>query len=131
LATVVNNNCSGVEQESGQFAKVLSAGSTTISNTNAPDLATAVAPSDHRGPSSVTAETATSPNSPYPQWRRRREYDTGAHVVWGNVVYEAKWGTRGDDPKADPDNVWETPWELIDSSSVVVIAPATTVPGRK
>jgi chitinase len=26
LATVVNNNCSGVEQESGQFAKVLSAG---------------------------------------------------------------------------------------------------------
>ena len=192
LSTVVNNNCSGVEQEPGQFAAELSAGDSTIST---PEATTKASP-DQRGASTVTTETPSNPNLPYPLWRRRREYDNGAHVVWDGVVYEAKWWTagdppdaiddhpwdspwlvigpvlddeppqpppatippgtfpdwnpdsiyypgdriehddlgykakwwtRGDDPTADPDNVWENPWEPIDPASIVIATPSTTV----
>ncbi|HEY4377537.1 MAG TPA: carbohydrate-binding protein, partial [Acidimicrobiales bacterium] len=53
----------------------------------------------------------------YPAWSLKGDYLPGDRVMRNGVGYQAKWWTRGDDPDADVDNAWQTPWEQIDSSS--------------
>lgn len=109
LDTVVNNNCSGVDQEPGQFAAVLGASATGIST----ELATTEASPDQRGAQTDSTQLATNVNLPYEEWRKRREYDVDEKVVWQGVVYEAKWWTAGDPPDAIVDNDWDSPWRVL------------------
>lgn len=59
------------------------------------------------------APLPTVPPHTYPDWSSIISYDAGTKVERHGVGYEAKWATRGEDPAADVDNPWETPWEVI------------------
>ncbi|MSW44466.1 MAG: glycosyl hydrolase family 18 [Actinobacteria bacterium] len=109
LDTVVNNNCSGVDQEPGQFAAVLGASAIEIST----ELATTAASPEQRGAQADPSEVASNDNLPYDEWRKRREYDIDEKVVWDGVVYEAKWWTVGDPPDAIVDHDWDSPWRVL------------------
>jgi chitinase len=49
----------------------------------------------------------------YPDWSQDKVYDKGDRVQFKGFGYRAKWWTRSDEPGVDPDNPWDTPWELI------------------
>jgi chitinase len=52
-------------------------------------------------------------DSPYPQWLASADYPLGYKVTEGGEIYQAKWYTSGDDPAAQVQDSWQTPWELI------------------
>jgi chitinase len=54
-----------------------------------------------------------SADAPYPQWSAAADYPLGYQVVENGEIYQAKWYTSGDDPAAQVQNPWQTPWELI------------------
>ncbi|HEV7688357.1 MAG TPA: carbohydrate-binding protein, partial [Acidimicrobiia bacterium] len=49
----------------------------------------------------------------YPEWNQDKVYDKGDRVQFKGAGYRAKWWTRGDEPGADVDNIWDTPWEAL------------------
>ena len=57
--------------------------------------------------------TPTIPPNTYPTWSSEVAYDSGAKVERSGVGYLAKWASRGEDPAADVDNPWQTPWQVI------------------
>jgi len=60
----------------------------------------------------------------YPAWDHTKSYKRADTVQVDGRAYRAKWRTQGDDPTADVDNVWQSPWEPVKASE----APPTTVP---
>jgi chitinase len=52
-------------------------------------------------------------------------YYPGDRVQLQGTGYRAKWWTRGDDPAADVDNAWQSPWETVGAPTGTNI-PATT-----
>jgi len=121
----VSNQCSGVDQEAGQFADLLSAGfggSPSAVAAGAPQ-STATAGSTGSPTPSATAETgpgrSTDPlpddpaTSPYPIWSLGTTYLAGSKVVWHGTVYEAKWWNLGDVPDQPVQSAGDTPWTLI------------------
>lgn len=48
-------------------------------------------------------------------WDEHGEYNGGSYVRYDAHCYMAKWWTQGDVPNPDPENPWDTPWELQDS----------------
>lgn len=102
---IVSDSCSGVREESGAFAKALSAGFTGSFSMSAGVVTSA---------NSSTKELKDDPaNSPYPIWSDAGAYLQGTKVVWHRNVYEAKWWTQGDQPDNPVLQEWETPWKLI------------------
>jgi chitinase len=108
--TIVSNECSGVDQQDGQFATVLAGGpsagasssaAATPTPTSSPTVNPTVTPSD---------DPATSP---YPIWRSDGIYLEGDHVVWHQNVYVAKWWTSGDQPDDPVASGAATPWTLL------------------
>jgi chitinase len=69
------------------------------------------------GPVLATDPTPTTPPTvppnTYRDWDADVTYYAGDKVERRGVGYIAKWGTRGEDPAADVDNAWQTPWKLI------------------
>jgi chitinase len=55
----------------------------------------------------------TMPDGVYPAWNPDAAYLPGDRVELYGRAFRAKWWTRGDDPTADYDNTWETPWEPV------------------
>lgn len=100
----VSDACSGVEQEDGAFAALLSAGFTG-------------SPDDAAGAETVPERTEPvvddPETSPYPVWSEESSYLAGSKVVWHGSVYEAKWWTSGDVPDDPVLQEWETPWTLL------------------
>jgi len=114
----VSNQCSGVDQESGQFAALLSAGfggspaaasSVAVSPTGSPTAApSAAGPGQHSDPQSDDPET-----SPYPIWSLGTTYLAGSKIVWHGTVYEAKWWNLGEVPDEPVQRAGDTAWTLI------------------
>jgi len=106
--TIVSNDCSGVTQETGAFAKTLGS---TAGGGVAP-----IMPPTHAATPSVNPTVTPSDDpatSPYPIWQPDEVYVVGTRVVWHRNVYVAKWWTSGDVPD-DPLHSGEaTPWRLI------------------
>ncbi len=89
-------------------------------------------------PSSGNVQPAvadTNPaDAPYPQWSASASYPIGYKVVEDGEIYQAKWFNTGDDPAAQVQYAWQTPWELIgpvlpgDHGPVIPRLPAGTYP---
>jgi chitinase len=107
FSLVVHSNvCSGVDQDTLEFASILG-GLTGVAGT-ADDDDTPASPKD--AAQTVVDNPATSP---YPLWRPARSYVAGYKVVRGGNVYQARWFTRGDDPSAPVGHGSQKPWQLL------------------
>jgi chitinase len=112
---VLSPTCSGVAQTSLQFDSLFA---------ELPGSAAAVA----------GQVTSLAPNgsqisladSPYPVWQPADPYPAGYKVVWLGNVYQAKWYNQGEDPAADVQYSWQTPWLLIGPVLPGEHAPTTT-----
>jgi cellulose synthase/poly-beta-1,6-N-acetylglucosamine synthase-like glycosyltransferase len=98
---VVSNTCSGTTQSGLQFSQVfgeLKGGASVTSS--AGNVQPAVAD--------------TNPaDAPYPLWTANADYPFGYKVVEAGEIYEAKWYNTGDDPQAQVQYSWQSPWELL------------------
>ncbi len=52
-------------------------------------------------------------NAPFPQWDPQAAYVTGYKVVDQGEIYQAKWYNSGQDPTAQYQYSWQSPWELL------------------
>jgi cellulose synthase/poly-beta-1,6-N-acetylglucosamine synthase-like glycosyltransferase/chitodextrinase len=52
-------------------------------------------------------------DAPYPLWSANASYPLGYKVVESGEIYQAKWYNSGDDPSAQVQSSWQTPWELL------------------
>ena len=66
-----------------------------------------------RATSSPPWPTPTRRTRPYPQWSATASYPLGYKVVENGEIYQAKWYNSGDDPSAQVQYSWQTPWELL------------------
>jgi chitinase len=119
---LLSNTCSGTAQSSLQFAQIF--GQLQGSAVTAPSAGN-VQP----------AVANTNPaDSPYPQWSANADYPLGYKVTEGGEIYQAKWYNSGDDPAAQVQDSWQTPWELIgpvlpgNHGSDIARLPAGTYP---
>jgi chitinase len=98
---VLSNTCSGTAESSLQFAQAFG---------QLPGSASAASSAGSVQP----AQADTSPaDAPYPQWSAAADYPLGYKVVENGEIYQAKWYNSGDDPSAQVQYAWQTPWELI------------------
>ena len=131
-----SNTCSGVDQEPLEFARTF-AGGPPRRSTDGADAAD-VSPADPgTGEAAGNTDTLTRDDprtSPYPLWRSLKAYEEAAKVVWQGRVYQAKWWTQGDQPDAQVENVWDTPWRylgpVLESDRVAVQAGQPVIHGN-
>jgi len=127
--TRVSNNCSGVLQEGGQFASVLSAGlgQLPMEEDDTPLSGAVEAPVE----TAIADDPATSP---YPIWNSDFAYVKGDRSVWRKNVYEAKWWNENTAPDAPAADGQPSPWTLVgpvlpgDKPAAVLQAPVDLYP---
>jgi chitinase len=51
-------------------------------------------------------------DAPFPQWSAAADYPLGYKVAEDGEIYQAKWYNSGDDPAAQVQFAYQTPWEL-------------------
>jgi chitinase len=112
---VQSNTCSGTTQAALAFSKTFSRFGGAVSAATGSETVTTVAP--------VADNPATSP---YPIWQPDRPYVTGYRVVREGQIYQAKWFTQGNDPAAQVQYAYQTPWQLIGPVLPGDHAPTTT-----
>ena len=98
---LLSNTCSGTAQSGLQFSQIFGQlqGVTSVTS-SAGNVQPAVA--------------NTNPaDAPYPQWSATGDYPFGYKVVENGEIYQAKWYNTGDDPQAQVQYSWQTPWELL------------------
>jgi cellulose synthase/poly-beta-1,6-N-acetylglucosamine synthase-like glycosyltransferase/chitodextrinase len=98
---LLSNTCSGTTQSGLEFTQTFTAlkGAAVIlpSSGNVQPVAPDTNPAD----------------APYPQWSASASYPLGYKVVENGEIYQAKWYNTGDDPSAQVQFAWQTPWELL------------------
>jgi chitinase len=111
---VQSNTCSGVKQTSQEFSKIFA----KLNGT----------PTKASSTSEITTPTVvTNPASnPYPTWQPADAYVEGYKVVRDGYIYQAKWYNSGQDPAAQVQYQWQTPWLLIGPVLANSQAPTTT-----
>jgi chitinase len=119
---LLSNTCSGTAQSGLEFSQIFGQlqGVTSVSSSAG----------------NVQPEVAnTNPaDAPYPQWSATGDYPLGYKVVENGEIYQAKWYTSGDDPQAQVQYSWQTPWELLgpvlpgDHAPVIPTPSAGTYP---
>jgi cellulose synthase/poly-beta-1,6-N-acetylglucosamine synthase-like glycosyltransferase/chitodextrinase len=119
---LLSNTCSGTPQAGLEFSQLFGKlqGSAVVSS-SAGDVKPAVAD--------------TNPaDAPFPQWSATASYPLGYKVTENGQIYQAKWFNSGDDPSAQVQDSWATPWELLgpvlpgDHAAAVSTLPAGTYP---
>ncbi|WP_062202181.1 chitinase [Demequina salsinemoris] len=117
--SVVQTDCSGIDQDGQSFAEILSdglEGASSTSSTATTDEASASATASASASASATAtddDEDDPASSPYPIWDAMGEYPAGTKIVWHHYVYEARYWTSGFAPDTEVDNAADSPWELI------------------
>jgi chitodextrinase len=98
---MLSNTCSGTAQSGLQFSQVFGQlqGNPVVTS----------------GEGNVQPAVAdTNPaDAPYPLWSAGASYPLGYKVVENGEIYQAKWYNSGDDPSAQVQSSWQTPWELL------------------
>jgi chitinase len=119
---LLSNTCSGTPQSGLQFASVFGQlhGNAIIS-------------SDAGNVQPAVADTNPA-DAPYPLWSATADYPLDYKVVENGEIYQAKWYNTGDDPSAQVQYDWQTPWELLgpvlpgDHAPAMATLPAGTYP---
>jgi chitinase len=111
---VQSNTCSGVAQSSQEFSDIFAKLNGTPTQVGATTQTTT---------STVADNPATSP---YPIWQPADPYVVGYKVVREGNIYQAKWYNSGQDPAAQVQYQWQTPWLLLGPVLSTSHAPTTT-----
>jgi chitinase len=119
---LLSNTCSGTAQSGLEFSQIFGAlAGNAVILPNSGNVQPAVAD--------------TNPaDAPFPQWSATASYPLGYKVVENGEIYQAKWYNTGDDPSAQVQYAWQTPWELIgpvlpgDHGPDIPTLPAGTYP---
>lgn len=93
------NTCSGTPQAPLAFSKTFG----RLNGTVAHEKLAALPPQPDTNPA----------NAPYPLWSPTVSYPQGYKIVRQGEIYEAKWYNTGEDPAAQVEYSWQTPWELL------------------
>jgi cellulose synthase/poly-beta-1,6-N-acetylglucosamine synthase-like glycosyltransferase len=115
---VVSNTCSGTAQSALAFAdafgRLKGGASVTPSAGNVQPAVADTNPAD----------------APYPLWSASADYPLGYKVVEEGEIYQAKWYNTGEDPAAQVQYAWQSPWELLGPVLPGDHAPAMITPPR-
>jgi cellulose synthase/poly-beta-1,6-N-acetylglucosamine synthase-like glycosyltransferase len=117
---LLSNTCSGTAQSALQFSQIFGQlqGVTAVTAT--------------AGNVQPAAANTNPADAPYPQWSAVADYPLGYKVTEDGEIYQAKWYNSGDDPQAQVQDAWQTPWELLgpvlpgDHAPVIHKPPAGT-----
>lgn len=114
---VLSNTCSGTSQSSLEFTRIF--GQLTGS---------AYTSSVHQDAVLQSPPPVTNPaNAPFPLWNGTASYSAGYKVVRDGQIYQAKWyASPGEDPAAQYQYSWQSPWELL--GPVLKTDHAPTIP---
>ena len=118
---LLSTTCSGTAQSGLQFAQVFD------------QLQGGMAPSPATGRIQPAVADTNPADAPYPQWSATASYPLGYKVVEDGEIYQAKWYNSGDDPSAQVQYSWQTPWELLGpvvpgAGMTIATLPAGTYP---
>jgi cellulose synthase/poly-beta-1,6-N-acetylglucosamine synthase-like glycosyltransferase/chitodextrinase len=117
-----SNTCSGTAQSSLQFSQIFG------------QLQGSAAASASAGKVQPAVADTNPADAPYPQWSASANYPLGYKVVEAGEIYQAKWYNSGDDPSAQVQFGYQTPWELLgpvlpgDHGTAISTLPAGTYP---
>ena len=100
---LMSNTCSGTAQSGLEFSRVFGRMQGQVSLTSQASAGNVLPPRVNPDPA----------NAPYPQWSPKAPYPMGYKVVENGEIYQAKWFTSGNDPAAQVQYAWQTPWELL------------------
>jgi chitinase len=67
-------------------------------------------------------------DAPYPQWSAAVDYPLGWKVVSDGEIFQAKWYNSGQDPQAQVQYAYQSPWELLGPVLPGDHAPDISVP---
>ena len=98
---MLSATCSGTAQSSLEFSQIFG---------QLPGVSAVTA--QVRGVQPAAANTDPA-DAPYPQWSATGAYPSGYKIVEDGEIYESKWYNSGDDPQAQVQYPWQTPWELL------------------
>ena len=110
---LLSNTCSGTAQSGLQFAQVFDG------------LQGSAAAAPATGQIQPAVADTNPADAPYPLWSATANYPLGYKVVENGEIYQAKWYNSGDDPSAQVQYSWQTPWELL---GPVVPGAGLTIP---
>lgn len=102
-AGILSNFCSGTPQSRLEFSHVFNRLSGVASRGAGASAALVRPPRADTNPA----------NAPYPLWSPTTPYQTGYKVVRSGYIYQAKWYNAGQDPAAEVQYSYQTPWELL------------------
>jgi cellulose synthase/poly-beta-1,6-N-acetylglucosamine synthase-like glycosyltransferase/chitodextrinase len=98
---MLSDTCSGTPQSGLQFAQTFG------------KLEGSTVPSPGTGKIQPAVADTNPADAPYPLWSASASYPLGYKVVEDGEIYQAKWFNSGDDPSAQVQASWQTPWELL------------------
>jgi chitinase len=119
---MLSNTCSGAAQSGLQFSQVFG------------QLQGSAVASSGEGQVQPAVADTNPADAPYPLWSASANYPLGYKVVENGQIYQAKWYNSGDDPSAQVQYDWQTPWELLgpvlsgDEAPQLPTLPAGTYP---
>ena len=98
---LLSNTCSGTAQSDLEFSQIFG------------QLQGVTAVSSSAGNVQPAVANTNPADAPYPQWSATGDYPLGYKVTENGLTYQAKWFNTGDDPQAQVQYSWQTPWELL------------------
>ncbi|XVQ84440.1 glycosyltransferase family 2 protein [Microbispora siamensis] len=98
---VLSNTCSGTAQSNLGFSQIFTRLKGQESAPHGAGKVQAVVPDKNPA------------HAPYPQWSPTASYKLGYKVVQAGQIYQAKWYNVGQDPAAQVQYSWQSPWELL------------------
>jgi len=104
VITVVQNDCSGVDQGGSLFSSTLG---------DALKVTQPTGTASSRAQSHATSATDNPVTAPYEVWEPRAVYSAGQKVVWQGKAYEAAFYSVGSSPDAPSGNGVGAPWRLL------------------
>ena len=98
---MLSNTCSGTGQSALQFSQVFG------------QLHGVIPVTSTGGNVQAAVADTNSADAPYPLWSATADYPSGYKIVENGEIYQAKWYNTGDDPQAQVQYSWQSPWELL------------------
>ncbi len=98
---MLSDTCSGTAQSSLEFSEIFG---------QLRGVSPVTAPVGNVQPAAANTNPA---DAPYPQWSATGAYPSGYKIVEDGEIYQSKWYNSGDDPQAQVQYPWQTPWELL------------------
>lgn len=99
----LSNTCSGTSESTLEFTHVFDGLSGSLDSSTSPSAVVLRPASPDTNPA----------NAPFPLWNPTAAYVAGYKVVEDGEIYQAKWYTSGQDPQAQYQYSFESPWELL------------------